>query len=117
MVETNSRRSEYDSAAPSSSVEVDVRQLQPEFSQILQVLHEAGFSDALNEPGDVVCQRVILKVPSRRVVPKHSEYEHEALLLVRYASDDRPERRLTVWPCSGDGNGRFRVEFGWDLPW
>ena len=117
VVETYSGRSEYDSAAPSSSVEVDVRQLQPEFSQILQVFHEAGFSDALNEPGDVVCQRLILKVPSRKVVQKHGEYEHEALLLVRYASDNEtgtPSNRLAMFRT---GNGRFRVEFGWDLPW
>lgn len=103
-VETYSGRSEYDSNSPSSSAEVEVGRLQPEFSQILQVFREGAFADALIAPRDVVCERVVLTVPTRKIVPKHGEYEHEAVLLVRYASDDEtgtPTHRLAMFRGPG----------------
>jgi RNA polymerase primary sigma factor len=87
-VETYSGRSEYVERTPSSSVDVDAARLQPEFAHTLQVFREGAFADCLKNPGDVVCQRVLLKVPERRISPKHGEYEHESLLLVRFASEE-----------------------------
>lgn len=86
-VETYSGRREYVNNRPATSVEVAVQQHQPEFHQALQALQEGVFADELKSPGDVVCQRVPLKVPARKVPPKHDELEHDAILLVRYASE------------------------------
>jgi transcriptional regulator with XRE-family HTH domain len=86
-VETYFGRSDYDAGTPASSVGVDVQQLQPEFSHALQAFREGAFAPALASPGDVVCKRVTLSVPARKVAPKHAECEHDALLLVRYAEE------------------------------
>uniref|UniRef100_A0A7C4LML3 XRE family transcriptional regulator n=1 Tax=Schlesneria paludicola TaxID=360056 RepID=A0A7C4LML3_9PLAN len=86
-VETYSGRVEYVSGNPCTSVEVSVQQHQPEFFQALQAFQEGVFADRLKTPGDVVCHRVTLRVPARKVPPKHDELEHDAILLVRYASE------------------------------
>jgi RNA polymerase primary sigma factor len=86
-VETYPGRAEYVSGKPGTSADVSVQQHQPEFSQALQAFQEGVFADQLKTPGDVVCQRVSLRVPARKVPPKHDELEHDAILLVRYASE------------------------------
>lgn len=86
-VQTFDGRREYDARQPTTSVEVDVRQLQPEFWHILQAFEDRTFADELMAPGDVTCRPVTLSLPARKVDPRHGEYEHEALLLVRFASD------------------------------
>lgn len=87
-VETYSGRTEYETNSPSSSVEVDVERLQPEFSHVLSVFEEGGFVSELAKPGDVVCEKVSLRIPARKTDPKHAECEHAALLLVRYTPDE-----------------------------
>ncbi|MSO37803.1 MAG: XRE family transcriptional regulator [Acidimicrobiia bacterium] len=87
-VQTFDGRREYAAGTPATSVEVDARQLQPEFWQILRAFEDRTFVETLTRPGDVACKPVSLNLPARKIEPKHGEYEHEALLLVRYASDD-----------------------------
>ena len=87
QVETYPGRTEYRTGKPATSVDVSVQQHQPEFHQALQAFQEGAFADKLKSPGDVVCQRVPLRVPARKVPPKHDEVEHDAILLVRYASE------------------------------
>jgi RNA polymerase primary sigma factor len=88
VVQTFDGRRDYDEATPATSVEVDARQLQPEFWHILRAFDDRNFAETLTQPGDVACRPVSLTLPARKIEPKHGEYEHEALLLVRYASDD-----------------------------
>jgi transcriptional regulator with XRE-family HTH domain len=87
-VQTFDGRREYLDDAPTTSVEVDARQLQPEFWHILRALDDRNFAKTLMLPGDVACRTVSLSLPARKTDPKHGEYEHEALLLVRFASED-----------------------------
>ena len=87
-VQTFDGRRDYDNAAPATSVEVDARQLQPEFWHILHAFEDRSFAKSLTHPGDVACRTVSLSLPARKVEPKHAECEHEALLLVRYANED-----------------------------
>lgn len=87
-VATFDGRKEYDAGTPTTSVEVDVRQLQPEFWHILRAFDDRSFTETLSKPGDVAYRTVPLSLPARKTDPKHGEYEHEAILLVRYASDE-----------------------------
>ncbi|MBX3412390.1 MAG: helix-turn-helix transcriptional regulator [Pirellulales bacterium] len=87
-VKTYGGRADYDKDAPITSAEVDARQLQPEFWRMLQALSEDSFAETLKTPGEIVRKPVSLSLPSRKVDPKHPEYEHEAVLLVRYAPED-----------------------------
>lgn len=87
-VQTYGNRHEYEEKSPNTVVEVNPRQAQPEFWQILKAFEEGAFAETLNTPGDIVLRSVPLAVPSRKVDPKHGEYDHEALLLVRYAPED-----------------------------
>jgi transcriptional regulator with XRE-family HTH domain len=87
-------REAYDNDSPSTSADVDIRQLQPEYWQMLRAYEDRAFSTTLFEPGDVVCKPVSLTVPARRVEPKHGECEHDALLLVRFAAEDQAGTEL-----------------------
>lgn len=86
-IETYPGREEYVSDKPGTSADVSVQQHQPEFAQALQAFQDGVFADHLKTPGDMVCQRVSFRVPARKVPPKHDELEHDAILLVRFASE------------------------------
>lgn len=62
---------------------VEPDRLQSEYIDALQKFQNNELSVHLENEGDVVSKRITLNIPKRRVEPKHSSSEHEAILLVR----------------------------------
>jgi RNA polymerase primary sigma factor len=55
---------------------------------LIEKAHQMQIVEELQTAGDVVERRVPLRVPRRLEEPKHDELQHEAVLIVRQASDD-----------------------------
>ena len=104
-VQTFDSRRAYDDGTPATTSEVDARQLQPEFWHIMKTYYgDRSFAEELAQPGDVVCRTVGLALPARKIEPKHTEMDHEAVLLVRYAGEDESgpdSNRLAIFRGPG----------------
>ena len=76
------------------SIRVDTSKTEPEFTDLLEKHGVDDIADELVEEGDVARRRVKLRIPPDRD-GQHGELEHEAVLLVRRASDDE-ERQVAA---------------------
>jgi transcriptional regulator with XRE-family HTH domain len=55
--------------------------------ETLKTFYDEGQVESLDEPGDVVAEPVVLKVPKRQGADPHPGFEHEATLLIAYTDE------------------------------
>jgi RNA polymerase primary sigma factor len=90
-IETYEGRRQYDEQKPSYATNVRAEDLQPEYGTLLKAFQDGAVTDRLAAEGSVACRRITLEVPKRKSDPKHDEYSHEAILLVRQMGDGEPK--------------------------
>lgn len=73
------------------NIPVDPEKHQLEFVQALRKFQDDDLVDHLQLEGDVAARVIPLSVPKRKVDPKHGPLDHEAILIVRRDSTDRPD--------------------------
>lgn len=79
---------------------VNPAEYQPDRVAVLTRYRRGDVTDQLENTGDVVERRITLRIPKRSTDPQHAAVDHQAILLIAQAPDDRGDDRSETSPGS-----------------